>query len=150
MSSSNINSLKLTLNALRRRRNVLLLTRFLGIFCVCSSGLFLGASGLIYLVSPGKILSLLISLLFLVSVGLVLWRLVFAFSRGQGNDLRLAHYVEDRFPDLEQRLLTSLEFSDADLVNHRAVSHHSLFVSFGKTLSNKWQRKNQKLSRLSP
>ena len=120
MSSSNINSLKLTLNALRRRRNVLLLTRFLGIFCVCSSGLFLGASGLIYLVSPGKILSLLISLLFLVSVGLVLWRLVFAFSRGQGNDLRLAHYVEDRFPDLEQRLLTSLEFSDADLVNHRA------------------------------
>ena len=119
MSSSNFNSLKLTLNALRRRRNLLLFIRFFSIFCVCASGLFLGASGIIYAVSPGKIFSLLITLLFLIAVGLVFWRLMSALFRTQGNDLRLAHYVEDRFPDLEQRLLTSLEFSDEDLIYHR-------------------------------
>tara|TARA_B100001059_G_scaffold228118_1_gene258768 strand:+ start:922 stop:4476 length:3555 start_codon:yes stop_codon:yes gene_type:complete len=119
MSSSNFNSLKLTLNALRRRRNLLLFIRFFSIFCVCASGLFLGASGVIYAVSPDKLLSLLITLLFLIALGLVLWRLVAALFRSQGNDLRLAHYVEDRFPDLEQRLLTSLEFSDEDLGNHQ-------------------------------
>lgn len=123
MSSSNFNNLKLTLNALRRRRNQLLFIRFFSIFCVCASGLLLGATGVIYLVSPGKIVSLLITFLFLVAMGLVLWRLVSALFRSQGNDLRLAHYVEDRFPDLEQRLLTSLEFSDEDLAsNRRGVS----------------------------
>ena len=123
MSSSNFNNLKLTLNALRRRRNQLLFIRFFSIFCVCASGLLLGATGVIYLVSPGKIFSLLITFLFLVAMGLVLWRLVSELFRSQGNDLRLAHYVEDRFPDLEQRLLTSLEFSDEDLAsNRRGVS----------------------------
>src|SRR5690606_11947473 len=39
--------------------------------------------------------------------------------RSRADDRHLAHYVEEHIPDFEQRLLTSLEFSDEELQHGR-------------------------------
>ncbi|MEQ8953691.1 MAG: DUF4175 family protein, partial [Gammaproteobacteria bacterium] len=52
-------------------------------------------------------------------IGALLLRTIRNLANRHTDDRRLAHYVEDHFPDLEQRLLTSLEFSDDELLHGR-------------------------------
>ena len=69
---------------------------------------------------PGKSGTTYLFVLFLIVIGALLWRLAKVLGRQNTDDRKLAHYVEDHIPDLEQRLLTSLEFTEEDLVHGRA------------------------------
>ena len=119
MSTPTFDSLRQTLQHLRRRRSNLFLLKMGSWFAIALTSLILASSLIGVWLDPGKAGSILLfSLTVIAGVGLL-----FAFfkvlQRRHTDDRVLAHYVEDRIPDFEQRLLTSLEFSEEDLRNGR-------------------------------
>ena len=119
MYSPTFESLRATLRNLRRRRNKLFFLKQGSYFVIQIAALLLLLTGLVAWLDPGKAgVTLLFAIAAAVAAGL-LWRLLWMLRRRHTDDRRLAHYVEDHIPDLEQRLLTSLEFSEADLLHGR-------------------------------
>ncbi|HJN97256.1 MAG TPA: DUF4175 family protein [Gammaproteobacteria bacterium] len=120
MSSPTFESLRAILKSLRRRRSNLFFLKQGSYFVIGVATLVLAVSGLAAWQELDKTG---ITVLFIVSLAglvLLLWRLVWVLNRSHTDDRRMAHYVEDHIPDLEQRLLTSLEFTDEDLVHGKA------------------------------
>ncbi|HAS49070.1 MAG TPA: hypothetical protein DCS33_07260, partial [Gammaproteobacteria bacterium] len=117
MSSPTFDSLRETLKNLRRRRSNLFILKQLSYFVIAFSLLILSLSALSLFLEPSKSGTTFLFALSLISIGLLLWRLIHVLGRQTTDDRRLAHYVEENIPDLEQRLLTSLEFTEEDLVN---------------------------------
>jgi hypothetical protein len=120
MSTPTFDSLRETLQHLRRRRSNLFLLKQASFLVIEFSALVLAVAGLALWLEPGKLGSIVLFLATLVAGGVLLWQFIRILGRRHSNDKALAHYVEDHIPDLEQRLLTSLEFSEADLQNGRA------------------------------
>jgi hypothetical protein len=117
MSLSTFDSLRQTLSQLRRRRRNLFLLKQASYFVLAVSVVFLIALGSEVWLEPSKSGSLALFVAMLGAViGLAYW-LLRSVGRLHSDDKRLAHYVEDHIPDLEQRLLTSLEFTEDDLKN---------------------------------
>lgn len=117
MSSTTFESLRETLKNLRRRRRNLLLLKQGSYFGIAAFTAVLAALLFAAWWQPDRngTIALFIAMLFiLVGLGWVLLRSV---SQQSTDDRKLAHYVEDHIPDLEQRLLTSLEFSEEELLS---------------------------------
>ncbi|NQV69701.1 MAG: hypothetical protein HQ498_06720, partial [Pseudohongiella sp.] len=123
MSSPTFDSLRETLNNLRRRRNNLFILKQVSFFVIAFSVLILLFSAIEAWMALNKASTTLLFVISVAALGLLFWRFFQVLGRRHTDDRRLAHYVEDHIPDLEQRLLTSLEFSDEDLINgKRGVS----------------------------
>ncbi len=119
MSSPTFDSLRETLKHLRRRRSNLFIMKQSSYFIIATSILVLLASGFAAWLELNKVGTIALFGFSLMGVGLFLWRLLWMLQQRHTDDRRLAHYVEDHIPDLEQRLLTSLEFSEEDLIHGR-------------------------------
>jgi hypothetical protein len=120
MSTPTFDSLRQTLQHLRRRRSNLYLLKVTSLFAIALVSLLLASSLLGLWLGLGKTGSIgLFLITSLCGIGL-LAGFVVTLSRRHTDDRMLAHYVEDRIPDFEQRLLTSLEFTEEDLRNGRA------------------------------
>ena len=120
MSTPTFESLRSTLKNLRRRRSSLFILKQVSLFAIAAALLLLAASGFSAWMDLNKTGT---TGLFVVTIALfaalLVW-LVTRLRRLHTDDRVLAHYVEDHIPDLEQRLLTSLEFSDEDVRNGKA------------------------------
>lgn len=114
MTTPNLDSLRDTLYSLQRRQARLVLARQFG-FALVAVCLVIAASLAVVAnvtASPAVILVVTVaSLALLVSIVAVAWR---HRHRAQADQRALALYVEEKFPDLEQRLLTSIEFSQIE------------------------------------
>lgn len=120
MSTPTFDSLRQTLQHLRRRRSNLYLLKVSSLFAIALASLLLASSLAGLWLDPGKTGAIILFLLTaLCGIGL-LAGFVVTLRRRHTDDRVLAHYVEDRIPDFEQRLLTSLEFTEEDLRNGRA------------------------------
>ena len=118
-STPTFDSLRETLKNLRRRRNQLFILQHSSFFIIATALVLLLVSALAAWQDLGKFANIALFLMTLAAIGALLWRLRTSLSRRHTDDLHLAHYVEDHIPDLEQRLLTSLEFTEEDLVHGR-------------------------------
>lgn len=111
MTTPNLDSLRDTLYSLQRRQARLVLARQFG-FALVAVCIVIAASLVVVAnvtASPTVILVVAVaSLALLVSIVAIAWR---HRHRAQADQRALALYVEEKFPDLEQRLLTSIEFS---------------------------------------
>ena len=111
MTTPNLDSLRDTLYSLQRRQASLVLARQFG-FALVAVCIVIAASLVVVAnvtASPTVILVVAVaSLALLVSIVAIAWR---HRHRAQADQRALALYVEEKFPDLEQRLLTSIEFS---------------------------------------
>jgi len=123
MSTSTFDSLRETLRNLRRRRSNLFLLRQGSFLIIALAVLLLVASGFGSWMDLDKSgMTSLFVVTLLLAIGVLAYFLS-TLKRQHTDDKRLAHYVEDHIPDLEQRLLTSLEFTEQDLIHgHRGVS----------------------------
>lgn len=119
MSSPTFDSLRETLRNLRRRRSNLFFLKQSSYFIIATAILVLLVSSFAAWLELSKLSLIVLFAGSLVVVGLFLWRLRWLLQRIHTDDRRLAHYVEDHIPDLEQRLLTSLEFTEEDLIQGR-------------------------------
>ena len=123
MTHPTFESLHGTLDELRRRRGTYFVVRQLSLFFAVSALLIFGFSLLFNWLQPGFPASLVLLAVLLAGIGLLCWRLFGVLRRRHATDQRLAHYVEDHIPDLEQRLLTSIEFTEDELrFGRRGVS----------------------------
>ena len=123
MSSSTFESLRATLKNLRRRRRNLFILKQGSFFAIGTALLVLLVSAVSIWTDLDKAGTIFLFVLSLAGFATLIWRLVRLLNRRHTDDRRLAHYVEDHIPDLEQRLITSLEFSEKDLIQgKRGVS----------------------------
>ena len=120
MSSTTFENLRLTLKTLRRRRNALFTLKQCSYFTIISSLFALLATGMSLWLDLNKSGTIFLFIISVVGFSLIAFYFVRTFRRRHTDDLRLAHYVEDHIPDLEQRLLTSLEFTEEDLIKGKA------------------------------
>ena len=119
MSTPTFDSLRTTLKNLRRRRNNLFILKQSSYFVIALAVVILSVSALTAVLDLDKAATTAMFAASVVLLGLMVWQLMRVLSRRHSDDRQLAHYVEDHIPDLEQRLLTSLEFSEEDLIGGR-------------------------------
>lgn len=119
MSSPAFASLRETLENLRRRRSHLFILKQGGFFIIAFAILILSLSAVSLWLEPGKSGTTALFGASVLCITLLLWRLIRVLGRQHTDDRKLAHYVEGHIPDLEQRLLTSLEFTEEDLTRTR-------------------------------
>ena len=114
MTTPNLDSLRDTLYSLQRRQARLVLARQFG-FALVAVCIVIAASLVVVAnvtASPTVILVVAVaSLALLLFIVAIAWR---HRHRAQADQRALALYVEEKFPDLEQRLLTSIEFSQIE------------------------------------
>src|SRR5690606_6356541 len=123
MSSSTLENLRETLRNIRRRRSRLNVLRQTSIAVVAIVGLALLLSLVEVWLDPSRALNILLFAVLVIGILAIAVATVLQLRRIRSDDHYLAHYVEDRIPDLEQRLLTSLEFnSEDDSDGRRGVS----------------------------
>ncbi|MBU2099190.1 MAG: hypothetical protein KKD00_10530, partial [Gammaproteobacteria bacterium] len=118
-----VENLRAALSAVRRRRSLLafLHQSSLVVIGIASSVLLLSLIGL--WLPDAYLLQLMLFGGLITLSSLLIWRYVRSLSRLRADDQELAQFVESRMPDLEQRLLTSLEFSnDAEAARRAGVS----------------------------
>ena len=119
MSTPTFDSLRTTLKNLRRRRSNLFILKQSSYFVIALAVVILSVSALTAALGLDKAATTAMFAASVVVLSLMVWQLMRVLSRRHSNDRQLAHYVEDHIPDLEQRLLTSLEFSEEDLISGR-------------------------------
>jgi len=122
MSSPTFDTLRDTLEQVRRRRTRRYLTYHGSLVLAGFLGALLGFSVLAAWLQPPAPVVILFFFAFAGVTAWLVWQLTQRLRRLKSDDRQLAHYVEENIPDLEQRLLTSLEFSDADEGQLRGVS----------------------------
>ena len=119
MSTPTFDSLRTTLRNLRRRRSNLFILKQSSYFVIALAVVILSVSTLTAILELDKAATTAMFAASMLLLGLMVWQLTRVLSRRHSDDRQLAHYVEDHIPDLEQRLLTSLEFSEEDLISGR-------------------------------
>ena len=122
-SQATITHLRASLADVGRRRTLLVLLHQTGLLLTALAAVVLGMSLLsLWLPASFGLQLLLLMITAGASVALV-WRYLAALRRLRADDRQLAGIIESRMPDLEQRLLTSLEFSpDSDASQKAGVS----------------------------
>ena len=123
MASPTLENLRQTLSTLRRRRSRLYVLQQVSLAVIAVVALVLLLSGLEAWWQPSRGGDIALFSILVAGVAAAIWHVLFRVGRMQSDDQFMAQYVEGRIPDLEQRLLTSLEFnSDALDADMRGVS----------------------------
>ncbi len=124
MPTQTFESLRETLKHVRRRRSLLFTLKQGSLFVLATAMVVLAAiafSAWQELAKGGTVVLFILTVAIIAALAV---RTVRNLASRHTDDKRLAHYVEDHIPDLEQRLLTSLEFTDEELAHGRSgVSH---------------------------
>lgn len=122
MSSPTLENLRQTLRNIRRRRSRLYALHQVSIAVFAVTVLALLLSLLEIWLAPSRTVAVVLFGVLLVAVVAAIGYVVARLRRVKSDDNYLAHYIEGRIPDLEQRLLTSLEFSADDYEGSKGVS----------------------------
>ena len=120
MTTPTIASLRQTLQQLRRRRARFFFIKVASLLAIAWAVSALSISLVGAWLEPDKLGSIILFGLALFAVLLITAWFLRLLRLRHTDDRMLAHYVEDHIPDLEQRLLTSLEFNEDDLKYGRA------------------------------
>ena len=118
MTTPTIASLRQTLNSFVAARTFFIKAASLLAIALAVSALSISLVGA--WLEPDKLGSINLFGLALFAVLLIMAWFLRLLRLRHTDDRMLAHYVEDHIPDLEQRLLTSLEFNEDDLKYGRA------------------------------
>ena len=112
MSLTSIDGLRENIHRIQRRRLRLLNLREISLGVAFMAGLFavLVVLEMKYQFPPAGRMALTGSLA--AAAGILVWRYI-RFHRQKGRDeRRIAHFIDEHIPELEQRLITSMEFSE--------------------------------------
>lgn len=109
MNSPTIEELRDAIKRVRRRRNVILHVRQISWSLAILAALFILCAILEMALHPPSLVRMLLFCLLGAAIGILGWWYARAMRRFDSDDRRLAQYVDDRMPDLEQRLITSID-----------------------------------------
>jgi len=111
MSSSPIDELRQNIFRVRRRRALMLLLREIGLALVFTAVLFMALGLMETVFEFGAAVRFGLFAVLLAGVAAIAVRFFRLQRRIDADDQRIAHYIEEHIPELEQRLITSMEFS---------------------------------------
>jgi len=109
MTVSTFDALKEELDRIRRRRRRFFTFRWASLSLIALIVLFTGMGLAEWRFQLSLSVRTLLWCALMTAVGVIAIGLLRAIRNLEREDLQLAHYVEDHFPDLQQRLLTSVE-----------------------------------------
>ncbi|MBT8334945.1 MAG: hypothetical protein KJP19_10970 [Deltaproteobacteria bacterium] len=109
MNSPTIKELHKAIRQVRRRRKLILHVRQIGWSLAILTALFVFFGILEMTLHPPSLVSMLLFSLLGVVVGVLCWWYAWAVRRFDSDDRRLAHYIDERTPGLQQRLITSMD-----------------------------------------
>jgi hypothetical protein len=109
MNSPTIEELRDAIRSVRRRRKVILHVRQIGWSLAILAALFMLCAILEMTLHFSSLVRMLFFCLMGAAVGISGWWYARAMRRFDSDDRRLAQYVDDRTPNLEQRLITSMD-----------------------------------------
>ncbi len=109
MNSPTIEELRDAIRRIRRRRNVILHVRQIGWSLAILTALFMLCGILEMVLHPPSLVRMLFYCFLGAAVGVLGWWYTRAVRRSDSDDRRLAQYIDDRTPGLEQRLITSMD-----------------------------------------
>lgn len=150
MSTPTFASLRQTLKSLRRRRSNLFLLQQFSLLIVALAVLFTAAVAFSAWRDLDKAGTIGLFVAVVLIAGGIGWQFLRQFRKRQYDDRKLAHYVEDHIPDLEQRLLTSLEFSEEDLANGRAGVSQQFIQQLWQDAQEHVQQQQQQVEAVMP
>ncbi|UCD80020.1 MAG: hypothetical protein JSW26_00885, partial [Desulfobacterales bacterium] len=112
MSTTSIEILREDIHRVQRRRNRRLTLREISLGLAVTAAMFmaLGLLEMAFQLPPAGRMALMGFLALAVSV--LVWRRFDIHRQMRFDDRRIAHYIEEHFPELEQRLITSMEFGE--------------------------------------
>ena len=110
MSKPSIEILNETVRKVQRRRKWIFALRQICFGFVALGALFLILGILEMQVGFGLKGRTALSITLLTGIGVLCWRYTRMIRKFDVDELHLAHYVEDHLPDLQQRLMTSIEY----------------------------------------
>ena len=108
-SITTIEELLETIRRVRRRRLLILHVRHISWSLAILTAVFICFVGLELTVDLPSFADMLLFFLLVGTIGLLGWWYGRAIRRFNTDDLRLAHYIDERIPGLEQRFITSME-----------------------------------------
>jgi hypothetical protein len=111
MASNSIDEIRDKIRRIQRRRAILLNLREM---CLALAGLaavfaVLSVAEMIFQLPPAGRIAL--TGVLAAAAGIFAWRFIHIHRKMDSDDRRVAHYVDEQAPQLEQRLMTSLEFA---------------------------------------
>lgn len=109
MDLTSIEQIRQTIRSVRRRRNLILHIKNIGWCLSVLLGLFVFFVFLTIHFQPGLPVRIVLFGLFAAALGGIGWRTIRTARRLDSDDRRLAHYVDEHIPELEQRFLTAVE-----------------------------------------
>ena len=109
MNSPTIEELHDAIRRVRRRRNMILHVRQIAWSLAILAALFTLGVSLEMTLHPPSLFRMLFFCLLGTAVGVLGWWYARAVRRFDSDDRRLAQYIDDRTPGLEQRLITSMD-----------------------------------------
>jgi hypothetical protein len=108
-SPTTIEELQKVIRSVRRRRNLILHVRHIGWSLAILAALFIFFVILDMSFDLPGFANMLFFFLMGGAIGLLCWWYARELHRFNSDDKRLAHYIDERTPSLEQRLITSME-----------------------------------------
>ena len=108
-SPTTIEELRQAIGSVRRRRNLILHLHHIGWSLAILAALFILFVVLEMSLDLPAFFTILFFFLMGGAIGLLCWWYARAVRRFNSDDRRLAHYIDERTPSLEQRLITSME-----------------------------------------
>ncbi|MDJ0783299.1 MAG: hypothetical protein QNJ22_15085 [Desulfosarcinaceae bacterium] len=112
MASSPINELLAVIERVRRRRILILHLRQIGWSLAFLSTLFILSALSAMALPPVTAVSVLLFSILVIAAAALVWKYGRSARRFNAEDRQLAHYIDERTPDLEQRLLTAMDVWD--------------------------------------
>jgi len=112
MSLTSIDKLRKNMHRIQQRRSRQLSLREISLGFALMGALFavLGLLEMKLALAPaGRIV---LSGILVVAAGTLAWRVIHILRQTAGDERRIAHYVDEHIPELEQRLMTAMEFDE--------------------------------------
>ncbi len=121
MSTTPIDELRQKIRRVQRRRSYLLTLREIGLGLAFMAALFMTIALLetAFEFRPAGRLALFFILV--AGLGAPAWRYLHIRGQIRVDDRRIAHYIEEHVPELEQRLITSMEFGETGAAGATSV-----------------------------
>ena len=109
MDVTSIKQIRQTIRSVRHRRNRILHTKNISWCLTALLGIFVFFVFLTMFFQPGLPVRIVLFALFAAALGGIGWQAIRTIRRLDSDDRRLAHYVDEHIPELEQRFLTAVE-----------------------------------------
>ncbi len=127
-SPTTIEELRQTIRKVRRRRTLILHVQHISWSLAILAAVFIFFVILKMTVPLPSFTNMLLFFLWGATIGLLCWWYARAVHRFGSDDRRLAHYIDERIPSLEQRLITSMELYEKQGTDSASQLAESLWL----------------------